>query len=134
MYLILLVHGHLYSLGICLKKANCYGNIDCYTLGNAKPVVGTSENVAQPDNDVIKIAAILNFNTNLCCFIISIIVGRFQILGIKMFKMISAVYSHLSKVAELNDSATKMADILNLNKNQLCIILRVLLILGHFEN
>ena len=48
-----------------------------------------------------------------------------------MFKMISAVYSHL-KMSELNDDITKMADILNLNENLLCIIL--LLILGHFEN
>ena len=38
----LLVHGHVYSRGIILKKANHYDNIDCYTLGNAKPVVGTS--------------------------------------------------------------------------------------------
>ena len=35
-------------------------------------------------------------------------------------------------MAELNDDVTKMADILNLNENLLCIIL--LLILGHFEN
>ena len=88
--------------------------------------------MAEPDYDVIKMAAILNFNTNLRCFIISIIVGRFQILGIKMFKMISAVYSHLSKMTELNDDVTKMADILILNENLLCIIL--LVILGHFEN
>ena len=84
-------------VGFFLKKANHYDNFDCYTLGNAKPVVGTSENVAEPDNDIIKTAAILNFNTNLLCFIISIIVGRFQILCIKMFKMISAVYSNLKK-------------------------------------
>ena len=50
-----------------------------------------------------------------------------------MFKMISTVYSHLRKMAELNDDVTKMADILNfLNENLLCIILS--LILGHFEN
>ena len=49
-----------------------------------------------------------------------------------MFKMTSAVYSHQSKMAELNDDVTKMADILNLNENLLCIIL--LLILGYFEN
>ena len=73
------MHGHVYSHGIFLKKANHYDNFDCYTLGNAKPVVGTSENVAEPDYDVIKMAAILNFDTNLPCFIISIIVGRFQI-------------------------------------------------------
>ena len=73
------MHGHVYSRGIFLKKANHYDNFDCYTLGNAKPVVGTSENVAEPDYDVIKMAAILNFDTNLLCFIISIIVGRFQI-------------------------------------------------------
>ena len=115
-----------------MKKANHYDNLDCYTLGNVKPVVGTSENVAEPDYDVIKMATILNFNKNLLCFIISIIVGQFQFLGIKMFKMISAVYSHLSKMAKLNDDITKMAVILSLNENLLCIIL--LLILGHFEN
>ena len=50
-----------------------------------------------------------------------------------MFKMISAVYSHQSKMAELNDDVTKMAYILNfINENLLCIIL--LSILGHFEN
>ena len=48
-----------------------------------------------------------------------------------MFKMIRAVYSHQNKMAELNDDVTKMADILNLNKNILCIIL--LLILGDFK-
>ena len=73
-----LVHGHVYSRGIFFKKADHYDNFDCYTLGNAKPVVGTSENVAKPDYDVIKMATILNFNANLRCFIISIIVGRFQ--------------------------------------------------------
>ena len=69
----------MYFRGILLKKANHYNNFDCYTLGNAKPVVGTSENVAEPDYDVIKMAAILNFDTKLLCFIIYIIVGRFQI-------------------------------------------------------
>ena len=49
-----------------------------------------------------------------------------------MFKMISTVYSHLRKMAEPNDDVTKMADILDLNENLLCIIL--LLILCHFEN
>ena len=49
-----------------------------------------------------------------------------------MFKIISVVYSRQSKMAELNDDVTKMADVLNLNENLLCIIL--LLILGHFEN
>ena len=47
------MHGHVYSRGIFLKKANHYYNFDCYTLVNAKPVVGTSENVAEPDYDVI---------------------------------------------------------------------------------
>ena len=57
------MHGHVYSFWIFLKKANHYDNFDCYTLGNGKPVVGTSENVAEPDYDVIKMAAILIFNT-----------------------------------------------------------------------
>ena len=51
-------------MGIFLKKTNHYDNFNCYTLGNAKPVVGTSKNLAEPDYDVIKMAAILNFNTN----------------------------------------------------------------------
>ena len=75
----LIVHGHVYSRGIFLKKANHYNNFDCYALDNAKAVVGTSENVAETDYDVIKLTAILNFNTILRCFIISIILGRFQI-------------------------------------------------------
>ena len=73
-----IVHGHVYSRGIFLKKANHYDNFNCYTLGNAKPIVGTSKNLAESDYNVIKMAAILNFNTNLLCFIISIIVGRFK--------------------------------------------------------
>ena len=44
-----------------------------------------------------------------------------------MFKMISAVYSCLSKRADINDDVTKMADILNLNENLLCIILLIIL-------
>ena len=36
-----------------------------------------------------------------------------------MFEMISAVYSYQSRMAELNDDVTKMADILNLNENLL---------------
>ena len=75
----ILVHIHVYSRGTFLKKANHYDNFDCYTPGKTKPVVGTSENVAEPNYDVIKMVAILNFNTNLLCFIITIIVGRFQI-------------------------------------------------------
>ena len=49
-----------------------------------------------------------------------------------MFKITSAVYLHPSQMAELNDDVTKMANILNLKENLLCIIL--FLILGHFEN
>ena len=52
------MHGHVSSHGIFLKKENHYDNFDCYALGIAKPVVGTSENVAEPDYDVIKMAAI----------------------------------------------------------------------------
>ena len=53
-----LVHGHMTPMGIFLKKTNHYDNFNCYTLGNAKPVVGTSKNLAEPDYDVIKMAAI----------------------------------------------------------------------------
>ena len=49
-----------------------------------------------------------------------------------MFKIISAVYSHLKKMADLNNDVTKRVDILYLNENIFCIIL--LLIPGHFEN
>ena len=49
-----------------------------------------------------------------------------------MFKIISAVYSRLNKMAELNDDVIKMADILNLNENLLCMIMS--LIRSHFEN
>ena len=52
-------------VGFFLRKVNHYDNFDCYTLSNAKSVVGTSENVAEPDYNVIKMAAILNVNTNL---------------------------------------------------------------------
>ena len=127
-----IVHGYVYSRGNFLKKANHYDNFDCYTLSNAKAVVGTSENVAEPDYDVIKMTTILNFNTNLRCFIISIKVGRFQFLRHQNVQNGKYVYSHHRKMADLNDDVTKMADILNLNENLLCIIL--LLILGHFEN
>ena len=68
-------------VGFFLKKANHYDNFYSFTLCNAKPVVGTSENVAEPDYDVIKMAVILNFNRNLRCFIIFIIVGRFLCFG-----------------------------------------------------
>ena len=125
------MHGHVYSRGIFLKKANHYDNFDCYTLGNAKPVVGTSENVAEADYDNIKMAAILNFSTNLLCFIISIIVGRFQFFRHQNVQNDKCRLLTPNKMTELNDDVTKMADILNLNENLLCIIL--LLILGHFE-
>ena len=49
-----------------------------------------------------------------------------------MFRMISAVYSHLTQMAKLNDDVTKIADILNQNGIRLCIIL--LLMRGHFQN
>ena len=115
-----------------MKKANHYDNFDCYTLGNAKPVVNTSENVAEPDYGVIKTVAILNFNTNLLGFIISIIVGRLQIFRYQNVQNDKSCLLTSKKMAELNDDVIKMGDILNLNKNLLCIIL--LLILCHFEN
>ena len=85
-----------------------------YTLGNAKPVVGTSENVAEPDYDVIKMKAILNINTNPLCFIISIIVGRFQIFRYQNVQNGKCCLLIYKRMAELNDDVTKMADILNL--------------------
>ena len=41
--------------------------------------------------------------------------------------MMSAVYLRLNKMAELNDAVIKMADILNLNENLLCIIISLIL-------
>ena len=41
--------------------------------------------------------------------------------------MISAVYLRLNKMAELNNAVMKIADILNLNKNLLCIIISLIL-------
>ena len=79
-YLVGIVYGHVYSRGIFLKEVNHYDNFDCYTLGYTKSVVGTSENVAEPDYDDVKMAAILKVNTNLLCFIITIILGQFQLL------------------------------------------------------
>ena len=122
----------MYSRGIFLKKANHYDNLNSYTLGNAKPVVGTSKNLAEPDYDVIKMAAILNFYTNLLCFIICIIVSQFKIFKYQNVQNDKCCLLTSKKIAELNDDVTKMADIMNLNENLLCIIL--LLILGHFEN
>ena len=40
-----------------MKKASNYDNFDCYNIWNANPAVGTSENVAEPDYDVIKMVA-----------------------------------------------------------------------------
>ena len=113
------MHGLMYSSGIFLKKANHYNNFNFYTLGNAKPVVGTSKNLAEPDYDIIKMAAILNFNTNLLCFIISIIMGRFKFFRYQNVQNDKYCLLTSKKMAELNDDVTKMADILNLNEKLL---------------
>ena len=117
-------------LDFFFMKANHYNNFDCYILGNAKPAVATSNNLAEPDYDVIKMADILKLNTNLICFIISIKVGRFQIFRYQYVQNGKCILL-TSKMAELNDDVTKMANILNLNENLLCII--SLLILDHFD-
>ena len=49
-----LVQGHGYSSEFFLKNAIHYDNFYYYCLGIAKPVVGISANVAEPDYDVIK--------------------------------------------------------------------------------
>ena len=67
--------------------------------------------MAEPDYDVLKLAAILIFNTNLPCFIMSIKMGRFQITRYQNVQNYKSAYSHL-KMAELNDDVNKMADIL----------------------
>ena len=74
----------------------------------------------------------MNFNTNLLCFIKPIIVGRFKIFRYQNVQNDKCRLLRSKKMTELNDDVTKMAGILNLNENLLCIIL--LLILGHFEN
>ena len=102
-----------------MKKANHYDNINCYTLGNAKPVVGTSKTLAEPNYDVIKMAAILNFNTNLLCFIVSMTVGRFKFFRYQNVQNDKCCILTSKKMAELNDDVTKMADILNLNEKLL---------------
>ena len=106
-----------------MEKANHYDKIGCYTLGIAKPVIGTSENVAEPDFDVIKMEAILNFNTNLLCFIMTIIIDRFQFFRYQNVQNNKCCLLTSKTIAELNNDVTKMADILNLNENIICIVL-----------
>ena len=126
-----LVYGHVYSCGHFLKKASYYDNFNCYALGIAKPVVGTSENLAEPYYDIIKMAAILNLNENLLCIKISLILGQF--LNLRFQNVQSEMYYLLifeKNMAEPNDDVSKMATILDLNKNMFCLI--IALILGHF--
>ena len=66
------MHGYVHSRWIFVKKANHYDNFNCYTLGIAKTVVDTPENLA-----VNKMAAILNVIENLLCIIIFLILGQF---------------------------------------------------------
>ena len=95
-----------------LKKTNHYDNFNCYCLGIAKPVVSTSENLAEPDYDVIKMATILNNNENLLFIIIVLILGQFLN---KRYQ--NVVCKFLKKyMTEPDDDAIKMATILNLNK------------------
>ena len=115
-----------------LKKANHYDNFDCYTLGYTKSVVGTSENVAEPDYDVFKMAAILNVNTDLLCFIITILVGRFQMFRYQNVQNDKCYLLTSKKLVELNDDVTKMADILNLNENLLCITTTTIINTGSY--
>ena len=122
-----------YCTDMCTPvEANHYDNFDFYILGNAKPLVGTSENMTNPDYDVIEMGAIMNFNANLLCFIISKTAGRFPIFRYQNVQIDKCFLLTSIKMAELNDEVSKMADILNLNENIRCITL--LLILGHFEN
>ena len=122
-----------YCTDMCTPvEANHYDNFDFYILSNAKPLVGTSENMTNPDYDVIEMGAILNFNANLLCFIIYKTAGRFPIFRYQNVQIDKCFLLTSIKIAELNDEVTKMADILNLNENIRCITL--LLILGHFEN
>ena len=125
------MHGHVYSHGHFLKKASYYDNFNCYAIGIAKPVVGTSENLAEPYYDIIKMAAILNLNENLLCIKISLILGPF--LNLRFQNVQSEMYHLLifeKNMAEPNDDVSKMATILDFNTNMFCLI--IALILGHF--
>ena len=84
-----------------LKKADHYDNLSCYALGITKAVVGTTENMADPDYDVIKMVAILNYNENLPCIIIPLILGKFS--NRRFQKVQSTLYSLLKKMAEPNN-------------------------------
>ena len=79
--------------------------------------------MAEPYYDVIKMATILNFNTNLHCFIISMIVGQFKIFWYQNVQNDTCCLLTAKEMAELNNDVTKMADLLNWNENLLCIIL-----------
>ena len=66
----------------CVKASSrCKG-----VLGIAKPVIGTSENMADPDYDVIKMATILNLDKKITFHHNILNTGLiFQIGDIKMF-------------------------------------------------
>ena len=68
----------MYSAGIFLKKADHYYNFNFHTLGIAKLVVDTSENMVEQDNDVIKLLAVLNFNENTLCIILMCLTSYVQ--------------------------------------------------------
>ena len=50
-------------------------NFDCFPIVIAKPVVGTAEKLAEPDYDVIKMAAILSVNDYLLCIKLFLVLG-----------------------------------------------------------
>ena len=99
---------------------------DCYALCFTKPVVGTSEKVAEQDFDVIKMAFILNINTILLCLIISIIVGRFQNIR---YQNVTHWPLTSKQMTELNNDVNKMVYILNMNDNAYHRYIRIPLVL-----
>ena len=72
--IVLFVHGHVYYR--VFFKANHYVNLNCFSKGIVKEVVGTSENMAEPYYDVMKMLAILNLNEFLLCILITLILGQ----------------------------------------------------------
>ena len=77
----------------------------------AKPVVRTSENLAEPDYDVITMATILNVFENLLCIIIFLILGQFLNLRYQNVQIKKYCLLISEKIRKANDDVIKMAAI-----------------------
>ena len=69
------------------------------------------------DYDVMKMAAILNFNDHLLCIKISLTRGHFFKYEVQNVQSDSTVYLFLKNMEEPNEDVIKMATIFNLNEN-----------------